>query len=517
MKRAMLILLSTTLVLVAAACSPGGSKNVAKPGPRSWIDAPLPDSNLPSGQVLVVSHSSDLAHVAQIELSVNGGVVRADPSSDSAATLVTTTQQWMPPGPGNYTLRVRAQNSAGLWGDYAQVVVTTGGNGGTVQGVVFSDLNGNGLPNDAGDAPLDGVAVTLSGCASKSMTTTVDGAFLFTGLPAGTCVVQVSKPGWNFSGTYPAGIGYPARAASDPLKPTAFSLYLTPVESPTAGATSAPTSTPTAAPSFTPAPTALPAVGIAFYSDQTSLVAGQCTTIHWQVTNASQVFVDNATVPALGSKQDCPTQTTTHTLHVVTLDNQSVDRSITITVVPPTLTPTSPPTSVPPTFTPTPVPSPTTAPTAVGCRGTPVISYFNANPSAIPPGRSSVLSWGPVTNANDVEIDNGIGGVATPGSITVSPRSTTIYTLTAYCGSNKATRQVKVTVARGIIPRPGQATMNWVEMWLQSSRAVTDIIGLGTITELRWTVGEFPGRCDRTSTDRTESREQIRRVLGKTR
>lgn len=463
MKRDILVLISVLFAIIGAACSPGGSQNVVKPGPQSWIDAPLPGSNLPLAQFQVVSHSTDPAHIAQVELSVNGGVVRTDPNSDPSALLVTTKQQWMPPGPGNYTLAVRAQNTAGSWGDYAQAVVTIGG-GGVVQGVVYSDVNGNGLPNDVGDAPLDGVVVTLTGCSTQAATTSADGAFHFTSLPAGTCLVQVSKPGWKFSGTYPAGIGYPAKAASDPLKPTAFSLYMTPTATPTPTAAPLPsaTSSPTVSPSLVPSQTPLPAAGIAFYADQTNLVAGQCTTMHWQVTNASRVLLDNERVLASNSRKVCPLQTITHSLIVVTLDNQTVQRSITITVVLPSPTPTS----VPPTFTATPVPTATFTPTPVGCQGMPVISSFSANPTAIPPNGSTTLSWGLVSNASSVEIDNGIGGVPTPGSVKVSLKQTTTFTLTAFCGSNRATRRVTVTVARGIVPMPGMTLLERVEMWL---------------------------------------------------
>lgn len=460
MKRDILVLISVLFAIIGAACT-GNPQSTAKPGPRSWIDAPLPGTNLPLAHFQVLSHSTDPAHIAQIELSVNGGVVRTDPASDLAATLVTTKQQWIPPGPGNYTLMVRAQNAAGAWGDYAQAVVTIGG-GGVVQGVVYSDLNGNGLPNDVGDAPLDGVVVTLTGCSTQTATTAADGAFHFTALPAGTCLVQVTKPGWKFSGTSPAGIGYPTKAASDPAKPTAFSLYMTLLATPTAAAQPSPTSPPTAVPSLTPSQTPLPAAGIAFYADQTNLVAGQCTTMHWQVTNASRVLLDNERVLASNSRKVCPLQTITHSLIVVTLDNQTVQRSITITVVLPSPTPTS----VPPTFTATPLPTATFTPTPVGCQGMPVISLFSANPTAIPPNGSTTLSWGLVSNASSVEIDNGIGGVPTPGSVKVSLKQTTTFTLTAFCGSNRATRRVTVTVARGIVPMPGMTLLERVEMWL---------------------------------------------------
>ncbi len=80
------------------------------------------------------------------------------------------------------------------------------------------------------------------------------------------------------------------------------------------------------------------------------------------------------------------------------------------------------------------------------CTGTPNIESFTASPTTINAGQSSTLSWGSVTNADSVEIDQGLGGQATPGSVSVSPGSTTTYTVTAHCGSNVATKQVTINV-----------------------------------------------------------------------
>jgi hypothetical protein len=94
-------------------------------------------------------------------------------------------------------------------------------------------------------------------------------------------------------------------------------------------------------------------------------------------------------------------------------------------------------------------PTPTSAvppPPPPSCSGTPNIASFTASPSSITDGQSTTLSWGLVSNANSAEIDHGIGGVKTPDSKKVSPNSTTTFTLTALCGSNKTTAQVTVTV-----------------------------------------------------------------------
>lgn len=89
----------------------------------------------------------------------------------------------------------------------------------------------------------------------------------------------------------------------------------------------------------------------------------------------------------------------------------------------------------------------TLATTGSSCSGTPNIESFSASPATISSGQNATLTWGLVSNANTAEIDNGIGGIATPGSAIVHPSTTTTYTLTAFCGTTTTTRQVTVQVA----------------------------------------------------------------------
>ncbi|HEX9077494.1 MAG TPA: Ig-like domain-containing protein [Anaerolineae bacterium] len=101
-----------------------------------------------------------------------------------------------------------------------------------------------------------------------------------------------------------------------------------------------------------------------------------------------------------------------------------------------------------PTFTPiastTPLAtSPTTA--ATPC-AKPQIGSFTIDPGELKRGDSATLNWGAVTNANSAVIDNGVGGVPTPGSRSVRPDKKTTYTLTATgCGGTSST-QVTVEV-----------------------------------------------------------------------
>lgn len=76
----------------------------------------------------------------------------------------------------------------------------------------------------------------------------------------------------------------------------------------------------------------------------------------------------------------------------------------------------------------------------------PTISSFGGSPSSIAGGRSSTLSWSS-SNASSCSINQGIGSAPTSGSRTVSPSSTTTYTLTCMNDSGQATSaQTTVTI-----------------------------------------------------------------------
>jgi hypothetical protein len=80
---------------------------------------------------------------------------------------------------------------------------------------------------------------------------------------------------------------------------------------------------------------------------------------------------------------------------------------------------------------------------------------FTAAPNSIQIGNSSVLSW-TVNNSNTITIDNGIGNIATTGSVTVKPTTTTTYTLTAM--NEKETSHSIVTVTVKPVPQPPLCT-----------------------------------------------------------
>lgn len=164
-----------------------------------------------------------------------------------------------------------------------------------------------------------------------------------------------------------------------------------------------------------------------FYASPQTISSGQGSTLNWGlVQNANAVYLQlpNQTigVSTPGSRNVNPGSTTTYTLVAYCGNNQaSIQTTINVNG---------------------------------SCNGAPNFNGFTANPNTIQKGQSSTLRWGIVTNATSVQLQtpDGTGGVATPNSLVVKPRSTTTYTLIAYCNNTK--RQLSVTVTVQGPPQP---------------------------------------------------------------
>ncbi len=67
----------------------------------------------------------------------------------------------------------------------------------SISGFVYVDSNDNGV-FDSGEQPISGVTVTLSGAASRTVTTGTDGSYQFTALSDGTYTIAQTQPsGFN--------------------------------------------------------------------------------------------------------------------------------------------------------------------------------------------------------------------------------------------------------------------------------------------------------------------------------
>lgn len=97
---------------------------------------------------------------------------------------------------------------------------------------------------------------------------------------------------------------------------------------------------------------------------------------------------------------------------------------------------------------------------------------LSVEPSTVTEGQSATLSW-TTSNATDVMIDPGIGKVNLEGSQTVSPETSTTYTLTAKGPGGTATDTARLTVGTRPSPPPSPAPGPTAEqLWERNVRMI---------------------------------------------
>ena len=150
---------------------------------------------------------------------------------------------------------------------------------------------------------------------------------------------------------------------------------------------------------------------VSFRVDRDSLIAGECTTLRWDVEHVTAVFLNGEGVAGHGTRQICPAVTTTYTLHVEA-PGGNVDRSIVVTV------------SAPADTTPPPVPAPFVPADGLVVKCTlkqvlawlpvtdpsGVVYYVKLEQKMTATEWRSVRGWGPV-NDKQVEAEVGCGGI----------------------------------------------------------------------------------------------------------
>ncbi|MFB0537690.1 MAG: Ig-like domain-containing protein [Anaerolineae bacterium] len=260
-------------------------------GPQAWLDRPLDNSTVPQQPLTIQAHASDADGVASIEFFVNEA--RLSTVAVGGGRLGEAAMEWRPPLPGTYLVQARAVDNNGNYGPDA------------ISFVIVSGESAE-LPTET---PTSTPTPTLTpGILSVTPTPTLTPHPL-TPTPTSTLTPQ-------------------------PLTPTPTST-LTPYP---------PTPTPTNTP--------LSPVQVRFTADSTSLKAGECTMLRWDVEHATAVFLNGQDVEGHGSRQVCPAGTTTYALYVQAPAGD-VEQSIKINVTaPPTATPTPTLSPVPPDTTP---------------------------------------------------------------------------------------------------------------------------------------------------------------------
>ncbi|MDR2553833.1 MAG: OmpA family protein [Fibromonadaceae bacterium] len=165
-----------------------------------------------------------------------------------------------------------------------------------------------------------------------------------------------------------------------------------------------------------------PAPTILFTVSPDVVSKGQSVTLTWQVSNASSIEIEGlGKVEASGSRKVKPTANTTYTLSA-TGDGGTRESSVEVEIA----------------------------------AGPVPIILFSANPESVQTGHSVSLKW-EVTNATEVNIDNGIGKVQLKGSKQVKPTSSIAYTLTATGEGGTKSETVEIEVTE---PPPIEARVN---------------------------------------------------------
>ena len=243
------------------------------------------------------------------------------------------------------TIYMYNKEAAGL----AAVTPTTGGGIGVIEGTVLADLNEDGDANDTGEGPLQGMTVSVGGCASESMVTGPDGAYGFK-VPSGACQLQVNGGEWFFISAQPSGVAYPVPVPVAPNASSWVTIFMYNKKAAIdvgASQQPAPTWTPTTppqaipqAPTDTPTPTP-PSPGktsIDFWADAGQVNYGDCTTIHWAVEGVQAVYLEyggsSQGVTGNESRKVCPSSDGEfYRLRVILSGGGQETRDLTIGVV----------------------------------------------------------------------------------------------------------------------------------------------------------------------------------------
>lgn len=276
-------------------------------------------------------------------------------------------------------------------------------------------------------------ASNITGTTSKSMVISVKPAPIIINIDVNPAVINSGASAaliWNVSGanavSIDQNIGTVPLSGNKLVSPTDTTTYTITASGP-AGTVSKSVLL-----------TVNPPIVAAFNVDPSILAVGQLATLHWDVTGATSVSIDQGigNVPLVGSKVVYPYYTTTYTL-TARSSCCSISKAAVLTVgnYYPYELPFGYPYGLSPMY-----------PYSYGypyIHG-PFIDIFSISPSTVSAGGTAILIWH-VTGANTVII-TGLGVVPSSGSSPVTPPSTTTYTLTAINDFGTTTGSVTVNV-----------------------------------------------------------------------
>ncbi|MFB0534816.1 MAG: CARDB domain-containing protein [Anaerolineae bacterium] len=403
--RVLLLIAALSLALLSSACDPeedipglAQAPKAALPpppaapqdaGPQAWLEYPLEGQTMSLEEpVPFVVYASDAQGVAQVELRVNGEPLPAAQveglSPDGSSRLVRLDQDWQPAAEGEYIVEARGRNTAGGYGEPAYVKFCVG----SCQPVTVTPSPApQQVITPAPAAQYDLYVRRMDFMQTNPMVgETIE---LFVMVATDTYPSQAPFfPASHFRWRQGPGFAWQEESCPDDThyascaKTVTFSYtqagsYYVEVEADslgevaeadetnnvsgwtiTVGTAHTPTPTPTGAqpptptytatpyrPTATPTPTPPPPseVVINFWSDAPYVNAGQCTTLHWDVKEVREVYLNGGPVAGQGDQQVCLCEAATYTLHVVKLDGSTEDRQVFIDVYGSCETPEPPP------------------------------------------------------------------------------------------------------------------------------------------------------------------------------
>jgi hypothetical protein len=404
LRSGMIILSCLAFILGVAACQEEPT------GPRAWIDTPRDGASVPVGApVVVLSHAYAREGVAEVMLSVNGQAYRRSPPS-APGSFVKATHEWFPDREGDYILQITTYSQTGEASSPATARVRAIGRAAATPVAVtpVAAPTAPGAPDleivsveavvagYKGAVPFCNTRVAYRNRGAVSVPRDFTIQFHFNGVPTLANTVAGGLPAgasaeitfvYQFEGSPYIGINLDStnviaetnetnnafaeiRLCSGTPAPTAV-IPTAPIV-----VTPPPTLVPTQPPTVPPPP---PPAQVNFRADQTTITRGQCTTLRWDVENATAVYLDGNGVAGHGTQQVCPNSTTTYSLHV-TAPAGNVDRTVTITVQQPPNTPTS---TKPPDTQGPPAPSLVSPSGTLSCRSSVTLDW---NPVSDPSG-----------------------------------------------------------------------------------------------------------------------------------
>ncbi len=346
-----------------------------------WIDAPLNGAQAPLGTtVTVVAYASMPGGVNQMTLFIDNGQVGMMSLEAVSADLFRGQGVWTPPSEGKYLISVQSAAPDGQSKSSSPVLL-----------IVTQNVS----------------VVSSTEAVEPVLELTADS----TSLNAGECTFLH----WQVHNLQPQSIdlnGKPVPLEGDeqvcPCFTTTYDLivlagdkYARSLTIQVSGVCNAPT---------TPSP---PLPSIKFWVDNTQIPAGSCTTLHWAVSDAAEVWFEGQKVAAIGDYPSCLCVSRSYTLGVIGLDGSKNEQSITVNVTGSCVVATTPPpvvitTSAPPqnTYTPTPTSTPVTPQPPVDTTPPPT-------PTPLKPGSASsdnppdfycplTLRWQPVSDPSGV-------------------------------------------------------------------------------------------------------------------